>query len=161
LAKNSAISAPNTFEICSSTATLRFSSPRSNRLTHMRSMSASAASASWETSRATRSRLMFRVGKGGSTGLVNLTKLIPVVGDIVRGGLNAHCTREIGRTAAAWLRGDLIPRSRMMRRSLTGRGRGRAGARVITGDPLGKKASKGRRPGRRPLSMIGTRRARV
>jgi hypothetical protein len=44
------------------------------------------------------------VTKAGSTGLVNLTKLVPVVGGIVGGGLNVLFTRQIGRVAVGWLR---------------------------------------------------------
>jgi len=44
------------------------------------------------------------VTKAGSTGLLNLTKLVPVVGGIVGGGLNVVFTRQIGKVAAGLLR---------------------------------------------------------
>ena len=58
--KNSVISTRNAREICSRSAMVGFSNPRSSRLTYVRSIPASTASASCETRRITRSRLMFR-----------------------------------------------------------------------------------------------------
>jgi uncharacterized protein (DUF697 family) len=42
--------------------------------------------------------------KAGSTGLVNLSKFVPVVGGVVGGGVNVLFTRQIGRTAVSWLK---------------------------------------------------------
>jgi uncharacterized protein (DUF697 family) len=42
--------------------------------------------------------------KAGSTGLVNLTKIVPVLGGIVGGGVNLLVTRQIGHTALTWLK---------------------------------------------------------
>ena len=44
------------------------------------------------------------VTKAGSTGLVNLTKVVPILGGIVGGGASAISTRLIGRTAVQWLK---------------------------------------------------------
>jgi hypothetical protein len=42
--------------------------------------------------------------KAGSTGLVNLTKVIPVLGGIVGGSVNFVVTKQIGYAALAWLK---------------------------------------------------------
>jgi hypothetical protein len=39
------------------------------------------------------------ITKAGTTGVVNLTKLVPIVGGLVSGGLNAVATRQIGQFA--------------------------------------------------------------
>ncbi|WP_298162654.1 EcsC family protein [Acidocella sp.] len=44
------------------------------------------------------------VTKAGSTGVVNLTKVVPVLGGLVGGGVNVLVTRQIGKTAVSWLR---------------------------------------------------------
>ena len=49
------------------------------------------------------------VTKAGSTGLLNLTKLVPIVGGIVGGGLNVFFTRQIGWAAVGWLREGPAP----------------------------------------------------
>ena len=43
------------------------------------------------------------VTKAGTKGLVNLTKLVPVLGGPVGGGVNIVVTRQIGAAAARWL----------------------------------------------------------
>ena len=42
--------------------------------------------------------------KAGSTGLVNLAKIVPVLGGVVGGGINLLVTRQIGQTALTWLK---------------------------------------------------------
>jgi uncharacterized protein (DUF697 family) len=42
--------------------------------------------------------------KAGSTGVVNLTKAVPLLGGVVGGSLNIVTTRMIGRTAVEWLK---------------------------------------------------------
>jgi hypothetical protein len=44
------------------------------------------------------------VTKAGSTGVVNLTKIVPVLGGLVGGGVNVLVTRQIGKTAISWLK---------------------------------------------------------
>ncbi len=44
------------------------------------------------------------VTKAGSTGVVNLTKIVPVLGGLVGGGVNVLVTRQIGKTAVSWLK---------------------------------------------------------
>ncbi len=44
------------------------------------------------------------VTKAGSTGVVNLTKIVPILGGLVGGGVNAIVTRQIGKTAISWLK---------------------------------------------------------
>lgn len=39
------------------------------------------------------------ITKAGTTGVINLSKLVPILGGLVSGGLNAVTTREIGRFA--------------------------------------------------------------
>lgn len=41
--------------------------------------------------------------KAGTTGIINLTKFVPVVGGLVSGGLNAVTTRQIGNAAKSIL----------------------------------------------------------
>jgi len=41
--------------------------------------------------------------KAGSTGLINLTKVVPVLGGVVGGGINALVTLQIGKAAIGWL----------------------------------------------------------
>ncbi|WP_376960593.1 EcsC family protein [Azospirillum sp. A26] len=41
--------------------------------------------------------------KAGTTGIINLTKLVPVVGGLVSGGLNGYMTRQIGYAAKSIL----------------------------------------------------------
>jgi hypothetical protein len=43
------------------------------------------------------------VTKAGTKGLVNLTRLVPVLGGLVGGGVNIFVTRQIGAEAARWL----------------------------------------------------------
>lgn len=49
--------------------------------------------------------------KAGSTGLVNISKLVPVLGGLVGGGINVLVTRQIGKTAIAWLKDGPPPES--------------------------------------------------
>lgn len=41
--------------------------------------------------------------KAGSTGFVNLSKVVPILGGIVGGGVNVLVTRQMGKAAARWL----------------------------------------------------------
>ena len=47
--------------------------------------------------------------KAGTKGLVNLAKLVPVLGGIVGGGINVAVTRQIGKAAARWLKEGPAP----------------------------------------------------
>ncbi len=44
------------------------------------------------------------ITKAGSTGVINLTKFVPIVGGLVSGGLNAVTTRKIGQAAQSILK---------------------------------------------------------
>jgi uncharacterized protein (DUF697 family) len=44
------------------------------------------------------------VTKAGTKGVLNLTKMVPILGGIVGGGFNIVATRIIGRTAVDWLK---------------------------------------------------------
>ena len=50
------------------------------------------------------------VTKAGTTGAVNLIKIVPIVGGLVSGGMNAATTRTIGRVAHSILRGGGGPK---------------------------------------------------
>ena len=44
------------------------------------------------------------VTKAGTKGLVNLTKLVPILGGLIGGGINIVVTNQIGMEAARWLK---------------------------------------------------------